>query len=178
MASRRPRAPSSRWFAAILSAGVPAESNCERACAISPNTVCSCLAIPFTVSTRFGIRSARRCSTTSTCDQADLTASFLATSVFFTLTYLPNESRIKTTMVISTIIALLMVSPQNLRSQHYQTKKKLDGSWANREGTAFSRIEKSIWQFLRHDWKSCPSQSLTLSEFLQALKTHIFRSDE
>ena len=37
-------------------------------------TFSSCAAKPFTVSTRFGIRSARRCSTTSTWDQAPLIA--------------------------------------------------------------------------------------------------------
>ncbi len=46
------------------------------------------------------------------------------------------------------------------------------------KGTAFSRAERSIWQPLRHDCKSCPSQTLTLSEFLQALKTHMSCSDE
>src|SRR5260370_30989089 len=89
MANRRPRAPSTRWLAAILSDGVLAESNCDRACAISPNTVCSCLVIPFTVSTRLGIRSARRCSTTSTCDQAHFTASFFCPHLFLLLTYIP-----------------------------------------------------------------------------------------
>src|SRR2546423_5966625 len=93
MASKRPRAPSSCWLAAIFSEGVPAESNCERALAISPKTVCSCFAIPFTVSTRLGIRSARRCSTMSTCDQAAFTASFLLTSVFLTFTYWPKVNR-------------------------------------------------------------------------------------
>src|SRR5215471_5330190 len=57
---------------------------------MSPNTVCSCCAYPFTVSTRFGIRSARRCSTMSTCDHAAFTASFLLTSVFFVLSYVEH----------------------------------------------------------------------------------------
>src|SRR6266567_9453503 len=110
MANSRPKAPSRCWLAAILSAGVLAESNCDRACAISPNTVCSCFVIPLTVSTRFGIRSARRCSTTSTCDHADFTASFLLTSVLRTLTYLPNDSRAISSNVIITIRLLLMRS--------------------------------------------------------------------
>ena len=54
--------------------GCRRESSAERALAISPKTVCSCCANPFTVSTRFGIRSARRCSTMSTCDHAAFTA--------------------------------------------------------------------------------------------------------
>src|ERR1700747_1055870 len=77
---------------------------------MSPNTVCSCLAYPFTVSTRFGIRSARRCSTTSTCDHADFTASFLLTRLLRTLTYLPNERRAIRSHTIITIKLLLMRS--------------------------------------------------------------------
>src|SRR5438477_1768011 len=110
MSNSRPKAPSRCWLAAILSAGVLAESNCDRACAISPNTVCSCLVIPLTVSTRLGIRSARRCSTTSTCDHADLTASFLLTSVLRTLTYFPNDSKTISAKVITKIRLLLMRS--------------------------------------------------------------------
>ena len=61
----------SSWFeAAILSAREPAPTIAARALAMLSNTDFSWLAYPFTVSTRLGIRSARRCSWFSTCPQA------------------------------------------------------------------------------------------------------------
>src|SRR5579863_812281 len=63
--------------------------------------------MPFTVSTRLGIRSARRCSTISTCDHAALTASFLVTRVLRTLTYWPKNTRaISPNTTINTITAI------------------------------------------------------------------------
>src|SRR5215469_14847380 len=71
--------------------------------------------MPLTVSTRLGIKSARRCRTTSTCDHADLTASFLLTSELRTLIYLPNDSSAINSNVIITIRLLLMDSlPQKI----------------------------------------------------------------
>src|SRR5881628_2565739 len=46
-----------------------------RASATSVKTVCSCFAYPFTVSTRLGMRSARRCSCTLICAAAAFTCS-------------------------------------------------------------------------------------------------------
>src|SRR5258705_13167356 len=51
-------------------------------------TSVSCAAKPFTVFTRFGIRSARRCSATSTVLHAAVTASRCVTRSLRTLTYL------------------------------------------------------------------------------------------
>jgi hypothetical protein len=54
------------------------------------------------------MRSARRCKTTSTCDQADFTDSFFVTSVFFTLTYWPKTASAIKTSTITTIKPLLI----------------------------------------------------------------------
>src|SRR5262249_41912085 len=89
------------------------ESRADLALAISPKTVCSCWANPFTVSTRLGIRSARRCNTISTCDHAAFTASFLVTSVLRTPTYCPKKMSAITTI---TTMAMTAISPLLMRS--------------------------------------------------------------
>ena len=66
----------SRWPRSS-SPGLCAFSSPARALAMSPNTVLSSLVNPFTVSTRLGIRSARRSSCTSTSDHAAFTFSIL-----------------------------------------------------------------------------------------------------
>src|SRR6266705_408564 len=97
----------------MRSAGVRAESNAERALAMSPKTVCSCAAKPFTVSTRLGIKSARRCSTTSTCAHAAFTASFLMAIWFLRpMNELPKSSAI-TTRTAKTI-RTFFISTSNL----------------------------------------------------------------
>src|SRR5580765_3863605 len=121
MASRRPKAPSSCPFAAILSDGVPAESSAERALAMSPKTVCSCCAIPFTVATRLGIRSARRCNTMSTCDHEAFTASFLVTSVLRTPTYCPKATTAISARIAITIRTLTILPPESNIRRNGQT---------------------------------------------------------
>jgi len=56
-------------FAAAASFGETAPARRLLASATFSNTSFSCAAYPFTVSTRFGIRSARRCRTFCTCAQ-------------------------------------------------------------------------------------------------------------
>src|SRR5258705_6637644 len=77
-------------------------------------TSVSCAAKPFTVFTRFGIRSARRCRATSTLLQAALTLSRWVTRSLRTLTYLlhaPMASSTITTMAMSPVfICLLQLS--------------------------------------------------------------------
>src|SRR4051794_24753031 len=77
-------------------------------------TSVSCLATPLTVSTRFGIRSARRCRATSTCDHWALTASRCVTSSLRTLTNLPpaatpitTSTSNKTSATFTTILLFL-----------------------------------------------------------------------
>ena len=67
-------------LAALISATSPlwmAPDILAREAAMLLNTVVSCAATPFTVSTRFGIRSLRRCSCVSMLPLALLTASSL-----------------------------------------------------------------------------------------------------
>ena len=67
---------------------------------MSPKTFSSCAAYPFTVSTRLGMRSARRCNTTSTCDHAEFMASRLRTiSLRWPMNVLPNQNTSRTTMI-------------------------------------------------------------------------------
>ena len=77
--SRRESAPLSSFEAAIVSAGVPAPATRLRASVTRTSTFCSCAAKPFTVFTRFGIRSLRRCSWFWTSLQAASTASLWVT---------------------------------------------------------------------------------------------------
>src|SRR5437868_5689299 len=105
-------APSSWLLAAIFSCGVRAPPRAARAAVTESITCCSWVAKPFTVFTRFGIRSARRCSATSTCDQAAAIASFwtassLRTETNFPANIRPTSSRIpKTTRNIFIVISL------------------------------------------------------------------------
>src|SRR4029077_17478508 len=75
-------------------------------------TCCSWVAKPLTVFTRLGMRSARRCSATSTCDQAPAmvsvrTAKSLRTETNFPANIRPTSSRIpKTTRNIFIVISL------------------------------------------------------------------------
>src|SRR5207249_8747797 len=79
---------------------------------MSPKTVCSCAANPFTVSTRFGIKSARRCRTTSTWDHAAFTASRFTTIWFLRLTNeLPSSSA--TTSKTTRTIRAFFISASN-----------------------------------------------------------------
>ena len=73
--SSRESAPAADRWPAIFSCGVRAPPRAARASAIFLKTSVSCVAKPLTVSTRFGIRSARRCRATSTCDHGAFTAS-------------------------------------------------------------------------------------------------------
>ena len=88
-AGARARPQVDRW-PAIFSAGVRAPAIAARASAMFLKTSVSCAAKPFTVSTRLGIRSARRCSATSTCAHAAFTASRCVTRSLRTLTNLPH----------------------------------------------------------------------------------------
>jgi len=81
LAGRREPASPERpaWPAWIACVGVFAPAICARASAILPNTSCSWIAVPFTVSTRLPIRSFRRCSWLSTCAHLWSTASLAVT---------------------------------------------------------------------------------------------------
>src|SRR5260221_13210096 len=110
MTSRRLSAESRAPFAAILSAGVFAPINAERAAAMSPKTFSSCCANPFTVSTRLGIKSARRCSTTSTCAHDALTASRFTTIWLRRPTYmLPKISAISSRMTMAITVFFMRI---------------------------------------------------------------------
>src|SRR5579871_664106 len=68
----------------------------------------SCLAYPFTVSTRLGMRSARLCSVTSTCDHSAATASLRLTRSLRMLTNCPPTASRITTSTAITIRAIFM----------------------------------------------------------------------
>src|SRR5439155_415227 len=108
--SRRPRALSSCELAWILSDGVRAPAIAARAFAIAVNTSVSCLAKPFTVSTRLGTRSARRCRATSTCAHDPAMASrWVTRSLRTPIIFTPNRSPIRTSAT-TTIKAIFIVS--------------------------------------------------------------------
>src|SRR5580698_9373004 len=74
--------------------------------------------MPFTVSTRLGIKSARRWSTTSTCAQSDFTVSFFVTISFRRPTYIPPMPRAISTRTARTINAVfIFVLPDKLKTQ-------------------------------------------------------------
>src|SRR5271156_1944658 len=79
-----------------------------RALAISSKTVCSCAANPWTVATRLGMRSARRCRTTSTCAQLDLTCSLRRTISLRLLAYQRPKPIAKMRMTAITPMATFM----------------------------------------------------------------------
>src|SRR5436190_10769448 len=86
-----------------------------RASAMFLKTSVSCEAKPLTVFTRFGIRSARRCSATSTVLHAAVMASLCVTSSLRTLTYLlhaiiPNSATTMST--INPIFTCLLLFPR------------------------------------------------------------------
>src|SRR2546423_9679271 len=67
----------------MVCAGVLAPAIFARDSAIWPKTSFSCCAIPFVVSTRFGMRSLRRCSWFSTCAHCALMLSSWLTNVLY-----------------------------------------------------------------------------------------------
>src|SRR5437899_2098386 len=95
----------------MRSAGLRAPSSAARAFAISPKTVCSWAAMPLTVSTRFGMRSARRCKTTSTSAQVAFTVSDLRTISFRRPTYDAPISTARNTSAPRTASSLLIFPP-------------------------------------------------------------------
>src|SRR5579872_550182 len=146
MASRRPSDPSSCAFAAIRSAGVCALSSVERALAMSPNTVCSCAAYPFTVSTRLGIKSARRCSTTSTCDHSAETAWFFTTIWLRRPTYIAPIPSATTPSNTNAVHALFMhassdAEPTHLQTSGYATATKSQGREAIRSRSGPAAVD-------------------------------------
>ena len=83
--------------------GVRAPIIAARAEVTESTTASSCLANPFTVSTRFGIRSARLCSTLSTWAHAARMASCCATRSLRTPTSLPPATKPTSSSTPSTI---------------------------------------------------------------------------
>src|SRR5437588_3425522 len=67
----------------MVCAGVVAPAIFARESAIWPKTSFSCCAIPFVVSTRFGIKSLRRCSWFSTCAHCVLIPSSWPTNLLY-----------------------------------------------------------------------------------------------
>src|SRR5258706_5490639 len=67
----------------MVCAGVVAPASFARESAICPKTSFSCCAIPFVVSTRFGMRSLRRCSWFSTCAHCAFMLSSLLTNELY-----------------------------------------------------------------------------------------------
>src|ERR1035441_2211575 len=78
----------------------------------------SCAANPFTVATRFGMRSARRCSTASTSAHCPLMASRCRTRSFLALTNCPPATNASKTITPITIQAVFMCGMLFLQPVH------------------------------------------------------------
>src|SRR5262245_45274080 len=101
----------------MVSSGDFAERSCERASAMSLYTLSSCCAKPLVVSTRFGMRSLRRCSWFSTCAHCVLIASSSLTNRLYeqpvegsaasTATRTPTPRALLRVMVITVSIVML-----------------------------------------------------------------------
>src|ERR1039458_8084222 len=92
-----------------------------RASAMSLNTSVSCDAMPFTVATRLGIRSARRCSWVSTSAHCPSMALRCCTRLFRMLTYWPptiNASKTTAPITIQAIFAAFTFSMLFLQPVH------------------------------------------------------------
>src|SRR5713226_589435 len=70
------------------------------------------------------MRSARRCSTMSTCDQEALTASFLVTSVLRTPTYCPKATKAISARIAITIKTLTILPPESSSHKNRQTRPR------------------------------------------------------
>src|SRR5439155_21642946 len=119
--SRRPRAADC-WLAAwIVSSGDLAASSRDLESAMSLYTPSSCAAYPLTVSTRFGIRSLRRCSWFSTCAHWALIASSCPTNLLYEQP--PSGSPTSaSTRSRSPVLRVICISPYRVSSlyQSYQ----------------------------------------------------------
>src|SRR5665811_1504457 len=97
-----------------------------RACATSLNTCSSCAAYPFTVDTRFGIRSARRCS----CTSIWLRAAVVCSSIVWIELYpqpATASGRARTSHLRRRIVTLRLRDKENCMARDCTTKATSDG---------------------------------------------------